>query len=357
MPTEVKTGEAPPVAISLDSRQIGNEQFTDILHDTLAPVAEARFLKGSGASGKNDASSQLQAYMLGDLSALHISYRSFAYKRARKHITDSGQEGSYLLVTQRRGGSCTLTDRSVVLEAGDCALFDMDKPLVGHMQREFDGHYIFIPKRALHQLGFSLKGRSDCLLSGATPAGAMLSSTVFNMGAALDQASPNQLQGVSQALPTMINQLMMPGQHAVEDPVLRSATFAAAQAYIERHLHEAELGVDSIVKALHRSRASIYRLFAEEGGIAAYIQRRRLFACYQELALDTAPGTRIVDIAVKWGFSNHSHFARLFRENYGITPSCLRDAVMAQELDSVNRPAQRYAEHLNKKKQWFLDSP
>ncbi len=356
MSTKPKTSEAESAILNLDSRQVGDEQFADILHDSLAPVADARFLKSDNSSRASDSSNQLQVYTLGDLSALHISYQSFVYKRTHKHITDSGHEDSYLLVTQRKGGSCTQTDHSVLLETGDCALFDMGKPLVGHMEKEFDGYYIFIPKRALHQLGFSLNGRADRLLSGSSPAGAMLSGAIFNMGASLDQATPKQLQAISHTLPAMINHLMMPDISSDENPAVRSATLAAIMTYIDLHLHEPELGVDSIVKALHRSRASVYRLFTEEGGIAAYIQRRRLHACYQELALDIAPEKRIIDIAVKWGFNNHSHFTRLFRESYGITPSSLRDAVMAEELNSVNRPAQNYSEHINRRKQWILQS-
>ncbi|MGT2493518.1 hypothetical protein ACU4GD_31100 [Cupriavidus basilensis] len=46
--------------------------------------------------------------------------------------------------------------------------------------------------------------------------------------------------------------------------------------HVEANLHDPDLSPDSVLASLHLSRASVYRLFEHEGGLAAYIRSRRL---------------------------------------------------------------------------------
>lgn len=73
----------------------------------------------------------------------------------------------------------------------------------------------------------------------------------------------------------------------------------------------------ALAQALGVSRATLYRLFASEGGVQRRIRAVRLGAA--AAALDAGEDT-VVRIAEQFGFGDASHFGRVFRAAYGVAP-------------------------------------
>lgn len=101
------------------------------------------------------------------------------------------------------------------------------------------------------------------------------------------------------------------------------AALARARAEIEARLGSATLTVAALCRTLGMSRSALYRLFEDEGGVHAYITRRRLERVAGTLS-DSIEGERIADIAERWGFCDAAYLGRLFRERFGMTPSDYR---------------------------------
>ena len=99
--------------------------------------------------------------------------------------------------------------------------------------------------------------------------------------------------------------------------------FERAAAYIEAHLDSEALEPSAIWKAANVSRSRLYRLFAPVGGVARYVLQQRLLRAREAL---TVPGDHrtIAAIAYDCGFTNVAHFARAFREAFGVTASQVR---------------------------------
>jgi AraC-like DNA-binding protein len=71
----------------------------------------------------------------------------------------------------------------------------------------------------------------------------------------------------------------------------------------------------------------LYNAFAGDADtLAGYIQRQRLAACMRELREDPQGARAITEIALSSGFSNLSHFSRVFREHAGMSPSEFRQS-------------------------------
>lgn len=104
---------------------------------------------------------------------------------------------------------------------------------------------------------------------------------------------------------------------------VRAAVFGQVRRYVEAHLHDHSLSPDSVLQSLHLSRASVYRLFEHEGGLAAYIRSRRLRAAADELV--RFPDVEVQDIAFGLGFNNASSFTRAFRRAYDMAPQELHE--------------------------------
>lgn len=100
------------------------------------------------------------------------------------------------------------------------------------------------------------------------------------------------------------------------------------------------------------SRATLYRLFESIGGIAAYIQSRRLARAYAALVRPAHRHRRLYDIALDWGFVSEAHFSRSFRRAFGLSPSEARALAGSTRRVAVRAPgsedAHDYADWLTR---------
>lgn len=98
--------------------------------------------------------------------------------------------------------------------------------------------------------------------------------------------------------------------------------------YVTTNLHRPNLGSDMIMSAFAISRATLYRHFESEGGVARAIRDLRLERCFFELAGAKAAHGLVAAVARRWHFTDATHFNRLFRQRFGTSPSqCLSTGV------------------------------
>lgn len=92
--------------------------------------------------------------------------------------------------------------------------------------------------------------------------------------------------------------------------------------YIRRNLHDPDLCIERIAAAMNCTKRYLHMAFASEGTtIAKYIWMIRLEHCRHELESAHGSGTTITDVAFSWGFNSSSHFIRVFKEKFGVSPS------------------------------------
>jgi len=103
---------------------------------------------------------------------------------------------------------------------------------------------------------------------------------------------------------------------------------ARVKTFIESRLDDPELSVDTIAQACGISVRSVHRAFeAEPGGsVSNYVWIRRLSRCAAELRNRGQAQRPITEVCFTWGFNSTSHFSRLFKERFGVTPREYRQA-------------------------------
>lgn len=88
---------------------------------------------------------------------------------------------------------------------------------------------------------------------------------------------------------------------------------------INQNLRRPDLCVGELAKQFGLSVRYIQRLFSEEDcTISRYIRMQRLEGCKKQLADPALSSRSITEIAFNWGFNSSAHFARVFKETYGI---------------------------------------
>lgn len=103
--------------------------------------------------------------------------------------------------------------------------------------------------------------------------------------------------------------------------------------YIEENLTQ-EIDLKRASQIAHCSEYQFTRMFSFLAGItlSEYIRRRRLTLAAQEL---TSSSLRIIDLAVKYGYSSADSFTRAFQSVHGTVPSEARNA--GQQLKAYPR--------------------
>jgi AraC family transcriptional activator of tynA and feaB len=112
-------------------------------------------------------------------------------------------------------------------------------------------------------------------------------------------------------------------------PSSRSATRAAMRAEIQRYvrtrLQDPALGPPSIARAYAMSVRALHALFEDaDTSVAGLVRSERLARCLEDLQRPN--GGSVTDIAFRWGFCDAAHFSRVFKREFGATPSEIRQA-------------------------------
>ncbi|MDX3707948.1 helix-turn-helix domain-containing protein [Streptomyces europaeiscabiei] len=109
-------------------------------------------------------------------------------------------------------------------------------------------------------------------------------------------------------------------------PGSRSPLVARVLRFVDEHLADADLSPEVIARAHHISVRYLHKLFQDEGTtVGRWIQRRRLEECRRDLVLGVRNRRTIASVAGRWGFLSATHFSRVFRAAYGMSPSEWRD--------------------------------
>jgi AraC-like DNA-binding protein len=241
-----------------------------------------------------------------------------------------GGEATFFLVLQLEGASVHRQDeREARLSAGDFTICASTRPyLVRHpapgrslviaipdnlMRRHLTCPDDVVAVRMAGNRGMTgvlsdfIKSFWDCRADAADPAVALrMSYTLLDLIAAAYSVSPH-------------------ARH--EQSSLVAAHRVRITGYIEAHLRDPNLSPTMVARACKITVRYLHHLFsAESETVTQYIQRRRLEECARAL-IDAPVRDRLVtEIAFDYGFNSLTHFGRVFRNQFGLTPSEYRRA-------------------------------
>lgn len=103
-------------------------------------------------------------------------------------------------------------------------------------------------------------------------------------------------------------------------------------SYIDRFIYSSGFRLEAMPDCLYMSRAKMYRLTKNFGGVAELINSIRLTHAFVDILYNN-PGVTSVDcMADKYGFKSSASFRRAFKKKHGITPGKLQKNIkMAYE--------------------------
>jgi len=131
----------------------------------------------------------------------------------------------------------------------------------------------------------------------------------------------------------------------------------ALELYLQARLR-GDVGVEDICRHFHISRATVFRLFKEHGGLHSYVDRLRLERCYAELRSADPCRTTVGEVAAGWGYADPKSFNRKFRDQFGMPPSRVLGAGFdwKSRENGQHRPDAEYANLFRNFKRWLADA-
>lgn len=220
------------------------------------------------------------------------------------------------------GGQAEVGDTGFEVAPSRLHLIDMSQRYVSRKRRSFS-RGICIP----HALLGYQRGEEPVFSSVEmdSPKGRLLAAAHAELLNTPADKTAGDTALIAQTFVGLVRQLMLgskPGHAPTGDRELPFALLL--QDHITNNLQDPGLNAETLSTTFGVSRATLYRHFEKDGGIARTIRNRRLDRCFFELSRVQPGRGRVAAVARRWHFTDPKHFNRLFHERFGMAPSeCL----------------------------------
>lgn len=308
--------EGFPLAMGpMEPEQVrGFGKWKDFVHDNY-PWLEHRNQAGS------EFSAEVSAFRLGNGALTTISTGSCEVIRT-KRLAETSDEGFIKVMWQMAGQMQLEQDqRQVLVLPGQATVCDTARPY--HIRLSEKAHFavLMLPYVALP--GWETISQRLCgaqlTETGSMRAalGALLALTGIPQTFVADAGAT-----VSQAIQLMLTTSMHRSAAAAGSANSLNPRLNKAQQHILQHIGDPNLDADDLAEALCMSRRSLYMLFKEYRITPGkMIHDLRLQRSMETLSDPSHRNRKITDIAFDHGFGDYATFSRLFKAQYGVTPS------------------------------------
>ncbi len=302
----------PIASVSLSSHDMPSD------HKIAAWKAAANLFFDTDIRDPETFSSSVKAYLLDKIVVTVTEFKAQSFNRTQRHIKLGTCEHMVLELYLRGEGRGCLGNEIITMCPQRVNLLDYSYPLSTKVS---DASLIsFVIPQELIQPSCPVSFWDTTL-----PTGRILSSFIRELWGVLPKMKQQEGEDLATALLGLLNGLMRPSNQRTnyEQACVESASLAAIQSYMEENLHLPILNGRYLCNVFNISRATLYRLFKDLGGVENYLKNQRLNRAFYKLARGS-PGqskTPIYTIAVECGFTDPAYFSRVFKQMFGYTPS------------------------------------
>ncbi|KQR49359.1 AraC family transcriptional regulator [Microbacterium sp. Leaf161] len=256
--------------------------------------------------------------------------------RATSHVVERTPEliarsdRSYFKLSLMLAGTGMLIqdDREAVLQAGDLAVYDTDRPYSLVFDDDFRTMVVMFPKHLISLPSDMIGQLTAVRISGQGGLGGMVVPYLTQLAGNLDQLAGTtgaRLAHSALDLVTTVFTRELGLDEVSADP--HRALVQRIRSYIDRNLASTDLGPATVASAHFISTRHLHGLFQEQGvTVSTWIRTRRLEQCRRDLLDPMLADRPVAAIAARWGFVDAAHFSRAFKTAFGISPSEYRAA-------------------------------
>jgi len=258
------------------------------------------------------------------------------YDRTAAHVARGGLDHYHITLCLQGQMRFASGRRDITLRSGDVCLIDMAQPnrtwLTGAGEDRSRLTSLIVPRPVLAPRLAHPDSSSATLLPGQDRRARLLAdqlATLWQQPETADAAVVTEaiIDGMCDVIAEAAGRTA--DAHGDAGRAERRLLLAAIKHHIDANLETGTVTADDLSRRFQLSRASLYRLFEADGGLARYVQDQRLNRALRLLISPEVRSKRLIDLAVELQFSGDSTFVRAFRRQFRLTPGEVRDRAEA----------------------------
>ena len=302
---------AKPMRIPIWREKFGRT----IVHADIEPLSDVSF----------QAEATLRA--LQELRTLTLKGSAMRFNRSQTNIVD-GDDSIGLIVSSPSTSQLSQRGQEIELRAGDAiAILHSEPATVTYLEGLQFG--LAVPRDALASRVTNVDGLTMRPISRRTEALRLLMTylkSAFREGApAVPKLRDAVVAHVHDLVALAISERHPLGESSASAVV--AARHGAALDHIAAHFQDPRLSLEIVARCQGISPRYLQRLMASSGtSFTERVNELRLQRAFKLLTEPHDSAQRISDVALEVGFSDVSHFNRLFRARYGDSPRRVRSA-------------------------------
>jgi len=272
-------------------------------------------------------SARLQSATVHDISFTNLMVSPHVVERSGEQINEH-DEPHYKLNFQLAGhGLLTQNGREARTGPGDLVLFNTNDPYTLVYDNDVQLLVVQFPHRLLSAPPMLLNQLTAQAISGdrglARVARSYLSELAQNLTWIAGELGPRIAHNAVGLLTSMflseLGVLTTSATHPHEQ-LLREI-----EEFVQDNIADPELGPEVIASAHFISTRHLHTIFKERGQtVSDWIRSLRLEYCRRDLLDPVHAHESVFRIAMRWGFVDPSHFSKVFRSAYGMSPRDFR---------------------------------
>lgn len=295
------------------------DSWRDWYREVFETATDATVSAGFEAANSN--------WIIGGLTVSHVASPPVAVARTRPFVRRNPVDHWVVTVSNQSASEVTIQDRRFRVPAGVPFLLSLGEEMSIRREVGESRMQILLSRDAFASLEPLLDAAVGVPLEG--PRGALLADFLHMVKASLPTLSAEEASRLKGAVQAMLETCLAP---ADRPPDMAATPVAATlmqrvRKVVARHLYSPSLGTAKLCREAATSRSQLYRLLEDQGGVAQYIQRRRLSESFAILC-DTSHDSSIGRVAEMLCFADASGFSRAFRREFGMTPKEVRLAAL-----------------------------
>ena len=247
--------------------------------------------------------------------------------RTSSRIARSDRDYVLIALGNRGDGGVVQDGRETVIHPGEFALYDTTRPYELKFNGSFTQTIFKVPREMLQRRLGGTETLTAISFGTDAPLERLAYDFIFRLCQSADRLAPNNSAALSEQAVDLLAMALSErlGKTPLPSSTHRSALLYRLKAHIRAHLADPDLSLAETAAALGISPRYVNDLLAdEETSFQRHVLAERLAQCRRDLASPLLAHRHISEIAFAWGFNDLSHFGRVFREHFGMSPRDFR---------------------------------